>query len=282
MVRIRPSGTTGGDPETVAGRPLAGDAVPPPDDELDDLAGVEAFAPRDDGDFGRAFARRRREPGAGDRLARAGLAAAVLVGVLGLLAVAFGLADDDGGDDLATTATSTTARAVSTTTSPSTTSTARPATSTTSGFAPGTTAATVGRTTITTTRPTTTLPEASTTTVLSNRPMRIEISLDRAPLAGQAVLVTVFAVDPDAVPTDRCQVVTINGSTIIEDPCEPEDCPPDPPPVADNGGDRTLRFDHTFTTAGEYTIEVTARSGLPECGNPYADVATGSLTVTVT
>src|SRR5687768_16062941 len=111
MVRIRPR-----QPDTVAGRPLEGEHVPPPED-LDELAGVEAFGPRPDVDpddpfgTGAVEGRRRREP-ARSTPATAGLVLAAIVLVVGLLSVLLGLADDDEddvrSDDVAAEATTST------------------------------------------------------------------------------------------------------------------------------------------------------------------------------
>ncbi len=275
MVKIRPRRPDGG-------------ADDPAHEWHDDAAidGAAAFGPRDDPDpFGKAFAESRRPDLAGrsdGRGPRAGLAVAAIVLLLGVLAVALGLADD-GDDDVATvestSSTTSTSRPRVTTTSSVTSTTAL--TSTSLGIATTTTA--LGAT-VTTLRPTTTLPSPSTTQ--ANQPLTITISVPPDPVVGAATPVTVTLTDPDAEPTTNCFVVEIEGESdpVLEDPCDEEAdvCPgADDPAIGPSGATRTVDFFVTFDSAGQHTITVAGRSGVPERCNRYADRATEEINVTV-
>lgn len=277
MVRIRSR-----QPATVAGRPLEGEHVPPPE-ELDELAGAEAFGARQEVDpddpFG-AGARRRDEPAAG-RFASGTLVAAAILLVLGGLALVLGLGDDGDDDDLrsddvatgATTSTTTESVSTSATTA---TSTVASTTATTSGFTPGTTPTTVARPTVTTLRPSTTLP----TTLPANRVMTVSVDVvmadDRSSdiVAGEVADITVRLVDPDAVPSGNCLRVVVEGGldddVLADNTCN-TDCPSGSSASEPAGGTFENGFSYTFPEDGTYHVVVTATSGRPGCGNQYAD-----------
>lgn len=292
MVKIRPRGV--GEPATIAGRPLEGEHVPPPDPEqiadaaeVDDLAGAEAFGPRPEGDaeYAAAFAGggRRGEPRPGGTSAASiGLVLAAVVLVAGLLSVVLGLADDGDDartDDVATAESTTTTASPASTSSTvrSTTSTTAGATSTstTSGLTPGTTPTTV-RPTVTTVRPSTTLPTA--TTLAPDRALAVAVDVDPLEgtdvVAGQPTEITVRLVDPDAEPGGNCLRVVVEGGlgdvVLADNPCD-TGCPAGSAASEPVGGTFENVFNHTFAEAGTYHVVVTATSGRPGCGNRYAD-----------
>lgn len=286
MVRIRPRADGAVGPDTVAGRPLAGEHVPPPplDDlvEVDDLAGVEAFAPASGGDpddpFGTSGTWRAERPRRGP-VAPVLLTAAAVVLVLGVLALVLGLADDDDdlrSDDVATDVSTTTTALGSSTTARSTSTTAGGTTSTTSGFTPGTTPTTV-RPTVTTLRPTTTL---TATTLAPDRPLEVAVDVVTVAgrssdvVAGEPTDITVRLVDPDAIPTGNCLRVVVEGGladAVLADNACSTDCPTGAAASEPAGGTFENGFTFTFAEPGTYHVVVTATSGRPGCGNRYAD-----------
>jgi hypothetical protein len=294
MVRIRPRGDAQRGPDTVAGRPLEGEAVPPPalDDlvEVDELAGAEAFGPppdrNPDDPFGMAAAEERRQARAErSAVAPVGLVVAIAVLVVGLLAILLGLADEDDDDvrsDDVATATSTTATTLrtSTTVRTTTSTTGGATTSTTSGFTPGTTPATAGPT-VTTLRPTTTL---TATTLPANQPLAVDVDVvmadDRSNdiVAGEPTDITVRLVDPDAVPSGNCLEVVVEGglgeAVLADNACDTT-CPSGAATSEPTGGTFENGFTFTFEEAGTYHVVVTATSGRHGCGNRYADRVDG-------
>jgi hypothetical protein len=280
MVRIRPRQPGASAPPTVAGRPLSGVPVPPSDEALDELAGVEAFSPHPDHDPEDPFALRttRRGDESGAARARVGLVAAGVVLVAGLLSLVLGLADDDDDDvrsddvaaEASTTTTGSTVRAT-------TTSSAAGTTSTSSGFAPGTTSTTVAHPTVTTVRPSTTL---TATTAVPDRPLVVEVEVRPADggsdiVAGEPVDITVRLSDPDAIPTGNCLRVVVTGGpdddTLANNPCDTS-CPSGAAAAAPEGGTFENFFTYAFPEDGNFHVVVTGRSGHPGCGNDYAEL----------
>jgi hypothetical protein len=239
-------------------------------------------------------------------LSAAGLIMAVVILVTGILSAAAGLARD--GDDVATGDSTTTTLGATTT---SVTSASVPA-GATSSTVPGTvtsltvpldpTPTTSGSpsvtipprgggggprpTTATTAPPATTdttAPTATTATTApqGNEPMTISMATDPAePIAGQNVTVTFTFRDNDAVPTTNCMEITGDDGVVLDDwGCEDPEC--DPVTVPPQGGIRNISFDHVYDQAGRYEVTARARSGDPECGNPYSSRGEQTFTIDV-
>ena len=231
-------------------------------------------------------------------LASAALVMAFVVLLTGVLSAATGLADDEG-DDVAT--------------SEETTTTVGGDTTSTSGFVatiPSGPTSTTGTTSVpssgvptpTTTGPRITIPDRSTPTTRApstttqptqpgetttstsaphlNRQMTTEITWEPAnPVAGDVVTVTVVWTDPDAQPNTNCSRVTgDDGISFTDADCLDEVCPEDPT-IPAQGGTRSFSFTHTFSAEGSYDITAIGRSGIPECGNPFA--SRGEVTATI-
>lgn len=246
-------------------------------------------------------------------LASAALVMAAVVFLTGLLTATTGLAGDD--DEVATgePTTSTTEPADDRATSTTMLSATIPAvntstTGTTSvpsvgdgsggdGGDGGTPTTERPRVTIPDRTPTTDRPDTPTTTVTtappvtattapprpSNQPMTVQMTWDEPVVAGEDVTFHVRWTDPDAAPSVRCiEIIGDDGISIPAPDCDIDfdDCEPDPS-IPPQGTTRNYSFNHSFTEAGTFDINVRNRSGEPLCGNPYASSSNERFTVNV-
>ena len=125
-----------------------------------------------------------------------------------------------------------------------------------------------------------------------NQPRQVSLSGPATVRVGDQVTVHAVVTDPDDSQAFKCPTTTYDfkdGPSVSNhcdpppgpDPCPKRYGPWTPPTAAAGGGEEDVA--HTFSTPGTYMVQFTYDLGYEDaCYNPYADGASGTLTITVT